>query len=415
MKLAARDHRGTLGVSSVWRALIRIVALYLPVFAALQCSVAQAAPDLNSIPRWGSGCQDPCNGYAAYGMANNHMRLARIDMNYDTWLNDHAHYDAELQNLSNAGVYALPLLFNRPAFNNPNNYFVPPGTPGGPSLNQWEQFAYDVARRYGFNGYVSRNVNTWEVWNEPNDGHFWNGDESSPVYNRVHEFRDLLAYAHVGIRNADPNARIISGGLAMGQWNGYDYDHSPLLYLANLLGGDKYGEDPNIKWMVEGIALHPYSPAAGTSSQPGYDNVYQKVRQGRIDLIDAYTDGSNLQLWNTESGWNSTAPNPGCSSVPVVSSTADVRYKFDAVKTNLEDPNNGSWKLGPFLNWDLSDVAGSCSAGLFNNGTLKDAGVWFRDVASLDGSGAAGLPPGNQSLPAIRRYTSSGCIPGPSC
>ena len=82
----------------------------------------------------------------------------------------------------------------------------PPGTPDkNPPTNpdDYARFVSAAAQRY-----ASLGVTTWEIWNEPNVSTFWYPRPDPEGYTA------LLVRASAAIQAVDPNATIISGGLA---------------------------------------------------------------------------------------------------------------------------------------------------------------------------------------------------------
>ncbi len=61
-------------------------------------------------------------------------------------------------------------------------------------------------------------VHTYEVWNEPNLAGFW-----KPVADPV-RYTELLKAAYLAIKQADPLATVVSGGLAPALTSGGDID-----------------------------------------------------------------------------------------------------------------------------------------------------------------------------------------------
>jgi polysaccharide biosynthesis protein PslG len=76
-------------------------------------------------------------------------------------------------------------------------------SPQPASSAQYATWAADVARRYAPEG-----VNTFEIWNEPNSALFWQPKPNPSAYTA-----DLVA-AYSAIKEIDPSAFVISGGLA---------------------------------------------------------------------------------------------------------------------------------------------------------------------------------------------------------
>jgi hypothetical protein len=79
------------------------------------------------------------------------------------------------------------------------------GTANGPPENPQDfgDFCRAMAERY------RGRVRAYQVWNEPNLSREWGGWEPSPS-----EYVDLLRACYIGIKNGDPDAWVISAGLA---------------------------------------------------------------------------------------------------------------------------------------------------------------------------------------------------------
>jgi hypothetical protein len=82
--------------------------------------------------------------------------------------------------------------------------------------NRWAAFVYQAVARYRPGGAASREVpgwpagrgvRDWEIWNEPDLSFFWSGSAA--------DYARLLRVAAIAARQADPQARILFGGLAI--------------------------------------------------------------------------------------------------------------------------------------------------------------------------------------------------------
>lgn len=116
-------------------------------------------------------------------------------------------------------------------------------------------FAMRAARRYP--GVV------WEVWNEPNVAGFWLPAPDAASY------VELLAQVAVGIRAADPTAKVVGPSLGGGtlDWN----------YFFEFIqwGGLNY---------IDAIALHPYGVGAPEAAPEFYEDVLAATG-GRLPLV----------------------------------------------------------------------------------------------------------------------------------
>jgi hypothetical protein len=74
---------------------------------------------------------------------------------------------------------------------------LPDGSVG--QANVWGRFVHELAQRY------RGRINAYEIWNEPNRPDFWGGTPE--------QYYRLLSTGMAAIRHADPNARVVLGGL----------------------------------------------------------------------------------------------------------------------------------------------------------------------------------------------------------
>jgi hypothetical protein len=126
----------------------------------------------------------------------------------------------------------------------------------------------------------------FEVWNEPNLKGFW------PPAPLAQEYGRLLRVAIAAIRGVDPNATIITAGLA-------GWDDPTWRYLADLIrSGAVQGADY--------LGVHTYTERK--IGEP--EGRWQHLLRGRA-LIEQFMPGRPLPLWDTEWGFSSTLLDPG--------------------------------------------------------------------------------------------------------
>src|SRR5574341_1410160 len=101
------------------------------------------------------------------------------------------------------GLYLLVRLDHEPYWARPAD--LPPDAPTSPpaDFQDFENFCFAVEERY--RGLIQ----AYQVWNEPNLAREWSGRAPDPA-----EYTRLLAYCYNGIKRADPDAIVISAGLA---------------------------------------------------------------------------------------------------------------------------------------------------------------------------------------------------------
>ena len=124
-------------------------------------------------------------------------------------------------------------------------------------------------------------VTTYEIWNEPNGPWFW------LPYPDAARYADMYIRARSAIKQEDPSARAVIGGLT--PWGAPEYVRA--MYAAR----------PDLRGQVDGLGLHPYSPTAA--------GVYRSVRSMRTTL-EQLGDGA-VPMHLTELGWPTRGENFG--------------------------------------------------------------------------------------------------------
>jgi hypothetical protein len=145
-------------------------------------------------------------------------------------------------------------------------------------------FAHAFAARYGRSGRFwelhpalpAIPVDTYEVWNEPDNAAFW---KPSPDPSR---YAALYAQARDAIESVDPAARVIVGGLM-----------KPLRFIPALIAAA-----PGLRNAIDGIAIHPYGATPSV--------VMQSVRRVRSTL--GALGLQHVALYVTEFGWVTSPP-----------------------------------------------------------------------------------------------------------
>lgn len=120
--------------------------------------------------------------------------------------------------------------------------------------NVWARFVWTAVTRYKPGGLLaqqenwpaSQGVTHWEMWNEPDLSHFWDGS--------VADYARLLKVGYLAAKQADPEAQVLFGGLAL------VYDPTDIPYLTEVL--EIYDQDPlavEFGYFHDILALHNYS------------------------------------------------------------------------------------------------------------------------------------------------------------
>lgn len=218
-------------------------------------------------------------------------RPPRAGVHHYTWAFD----DRITLVLAEHGLRWLPIIDYSPSWAQSIR-----GVEHSPPIDDADYAAYAaaVAGRYGYGGRFWRGhprlrslpVQTFEIWNEPDDPAFW---RPAPDPRR---YAALYSATRSAIKAVDPSARVIIGGLT-----------DPRRFLPAVLHSD-----PGLRTRIDGVAIHPYgrNPAA----------VLAAVRSDRA-ILDRLGLGET-PLYVTEFGW---VLHP--SSAPVYA-PADTRPRY---------------------------------------------------------------------------------------
>lgn len=187
----------------------------------------------------------------------------------------------------------LPILTYAPEWtaNRPyqNNYMSPSS-----NREKFANFAQKTVKRYAPLG-----VHVWEIWNEPNLKGLW---EPAP---NPKDYADLLKKSYLKIKQADPQAIVISGGLAALPKN-VGKSISGLNFLEGLYGN-------GAKNYFDAVGYHPFSfpqlPSAMISPNGWAQMTRPFLKSVRSIMID--NGDKNKQVWATEFGM----PNKGINNV----------------------------------------------------------------------------------------------------
>ena len=266
--------------------------------------------------------------------------------------------------LKREGRKVLAVAFTAPAWaSGSEDHRVPPRNPA-----DFSAFVAEMIARTG------GNIDAWEIWNEPDENIFW-ADPSPAAYTK------LLTGAAPGIRAADPNAIIVTGGTV-----GNNHDFVRGIY-AN--GGkdsfDAVGVHTDTACLVAPPTFFYREPDGdvGRYTFAGYREVHQ---------VMADNGDGNKPIWMTELGWESTGDRcyiPGREKYDRgVSEAKQAEFLELAYRCMAQDPymQVGIW-------FSLQDVSATEHHGLVrDNGTNKPA---FGALRTLARGGP--VTPGNEA------------------
>ncbi len=159
------------------------------------------------------------------------------------------------------------------------------------ALEAWRRFVASAVARYGPGGEFFTEhpalpeapIRTWQVWNEQNSESFYLPRPD------VSGYAALVASAARAIRAADPEAKIILGGMFGTPFGG----RPPSLTAWDYL--DRLYDSPGIADDFDAVGAHPYA-----AQMPSLVEQIERIHAEMVAAGDAESE-----LWVTEIGWSS--------------------------------------------------------------------------------------------------------------
>jgi hypothetical protein len=175
----------------------------------------------------------------------------------------------------------------------------------GPPANyaDFGEYCGAVAGRY------RGRVAAYEVWNEPNLAREWNNQPPNPA-----EYAELLRGCYLAIKEADPDAIVISAGLAPTGPADPAVAMSDVEFFQGLYDSGAAPYFDMLGVHAPGYANPPEMSPAEAEADPYWQGrwwVFRHVEDIRA-LMLAYSDGDK-QIAVTEMGWTSDPINPAYS------------------------------------------------------------------------------------------------------
>jgi hypothetical protein len=219
----------------------------------------------------------------------------------------------------------------------------PPGwalnADGTPNATDFAAFSRAAAAHLSAEG-----VHTYEIWNEPNLGSNWNGVANAAQY------AALLQATYPAVKAGDPQATVISGGLAPASDDGTDI--SPETFVTQMLAAGA-GAD------LDAVGMHPYS-YPDMPETPDSWNPFYNLPQVHSEMVAAGV--GNKKIWITEYG--APTQGPGAVTYSVQAAMLSAAFAEDA-----QQP----W-LGPLFVYNWRDDHSGDDYGLLDaSGNLKPA------------------------------------------
>jgi arabinogalactan endo-1,4-beta-galactosidase len=185
-------------------------------------------------------------------------------------------FDAQVAKARQEGLRILGKL----AFAAPWNTSAPPDLPPGADplhfpprdYQAWADYVFQTVSRY------RDQIQYWEVWNEPDLRGFWAGTSA--------QYAELLAVTYEAVKRADPTAKVLLGGLALG---GPDQRLNPN-FLTEILNDARY---PAARYF-DIMNFHHYGTR--DEARRRMDYVRDALRQA---------NASDKAIWITETGYSS--------------------------------------------------------------------------------------------------------------
>ena len=196
------------------------------------------------------------------------------------------------------------------------------------TANDYATFAGNVARRYQgqIKGYI--------VWNEPNLAREWDSRPPDPA-----AYTDLLRRAYEAIKAADPEATVVSAGLAPTNHRDNEAMDDRAFLEAMYQAGD--GDYFDV------LGAHPYGFAYPPDDPQGAHDGLNLARLLDLrEIMEAHGDGDK-PIWVTELGWTTAGVDEGSWLTVTPQQQAD--YLAGAWRRVREWP----W-LQVFTVWNLS-------------------------------------------------------------
>jgi polysaccharide biosynthesis protein PslG len=267
-------------------------------------------------------------------------------------------YDSLVQALAAHHLKGLGIILFTPQWARSSTCYngveCPPANP-----QTFATFAAEVAARY-----KSYGMHYWEIWNEPNNYNFW-----APKTDCV-GYANLLKAVYPAIKQADPQAVVVTGGLAPETTDGNNT--SPTDFLSCLYNNGAGG-------YFDAVGDHPYSfpqfPSQVTSG--AWAQMSETTPSLRSIMIG--NGDANKKIWITEYGTPTNGPDPNW----YVSEAQESQMMTDAFSLY----KTYSW-AGPFFWYTFEDGGTSTSTnenffGLIRaDGTTKPAYTTLQNIIS---------------------------------
>jgi polysaccharide biosynthesis protein PslG len=182
---------------------------------------------------------------------------------------------------------------------------------GAPPQNgdNFADFAFAVANRYNCTPQAVGCIQAYQIWNEPNLGREWGNSRPNPA-----EYAEFLRKAYAAIKRANPNAIVISAGMAPTGDDSAIAMPDDIFYdrMYQAMGGNSDAYFDMLGVHGAGFAAPPELDPAVAASDPRYGGyrffAFRRVEDIR-DIMVRYGDADKRMVL-LEFGWTFDSVNP---------------------------------------------------------------------------------------------------------
>ena len=204
-------------------------------------------------------------------------------------------------------------------------------------------------------------VEYYENWNEPNLGGHWTGAQFAAMTSADYDGHMNSMGPDAGIKNADPNAKLVMGGLAgmifeEGKYNAKDWTCTEFVKdMLRWFDENRTEEawlehnatlDGYVKYPFDVLNGHYYCPdgSAPTGVSPEADRMYERLMDF-MEFRALYLP--DKEIWMSEFGWDSAQGSPQSATVEYVK---DGRTYNPGINVGLDGEEvQGRWLVREYL------------------------------------------------------------------
>ena len=239
-------------------------------------------------------------------------------------MGDVAEWDRQVTEVRSRGLKVLALFQGAPKWASGTS--SKNGRPKDPKA--YADAAAWLAKRYnGSTVSPTLRIDAIQLWNEPNLPDFW---AATPASTRVSSFANLVKVAGPAVRRANPNMKVVAGGLTSVDTKWY----SEFVKTSGVIG------------TYDALGVHPYQ-SPGDAAPEAYDASWGQYYMRHLSVLDSLMTSKKdpAKIWATEFGWSThgnTSSTPGYArgvseaqqsdyllrSMPVLAATKRVQAAF---------------------------------------------------------------------------------------